>query len=101
MLGLWIDALTDEERDRIIEAQNWESGNPCYGNNCLVGHAKECATTPEMIRALDIGYFDSPMLRFDLLVGRFGLDRVVRAIKARAAKGNRIELPGDTAEVAA
>lgn len=81
-LGRWITSLSDEERDRIVEAQEWAYINTAEigPRNCVVGHALnigyELASAP--IAAL-------PASRtFDHLCSRFGLPRIVRAVKKRA-----------------
>ena len=92
MIGLWIDGLTDEQRDRIVSAQGWITGRvgrPSEGTHCLIGHAHHDVilqgdTAWKMwvrIRPIlgDVG------TQFDDLCRRFGKDRVVRAIKLRAS----------------
>lgn len=96
----YIDGLTDEQRDRIIRAQEWGWGacavnekrrdpdNPMWFG-CLVeqawGNWDEASQTREF-HSIGLGGFDS-------LVLRFGLDRIVRACKARAARANTVTLP--------
>ncbi len=81
-MGQYIDGLTDEQRDRLVEAQGWNSGTPEDGNRCLVAHAQD-------VDKVDHGEFGgytegAPPFIFDTAVDRFGIDRVVRAIKLRA-----------------
>lgn len=83
-VGRWIDERTDIERDRIIEAQGWVAGYLEYqGQRCLVGHV--CGTPGW--RDIDFRDIAVTATRFDQLVLRFGLDRIVRACKLRAARG--------------
>jgi hypothetical protein len=93
LLGRYIDGLTDEQRDRIVEAQAWGAGggglalvnNVAWPNadglvfGCLVEYAHGGNRAAQQSGAfLTIGP------RFDVTVHRFGLDRVVRAVKLRA-----------------
>lgn len=99
MLGTWIDSLTDEERDRIVRAQKWRGGAYVWddGARCLLGHVGDAKATgnwsvfPEYgaradttVAASSLGLDFRYASRFDRLIRRFGLDRVVRAIKKRA-----------------
>ena len=84
--GQYIDAISDVQRDRIIEAreiivEEYEDAN---GSGCLVGTA-EGAEDQAVADAL--GYFRVEFA-FDRLSHRFGKDRIVRLCKARAAKNN-------------
>ena len=99
IVGRYIDALSDKQRDRVIEAQGW-----CWqfsnlaGCHCLVGHAEayvgHAATDSahdEAGELLRISYDQNGWLVYDKvpeLFDRFGQDRIVRLCKARAAKGN-------------
>lgn len=97
-VGKIIDAMTDVERDRLIEAQGW-----CAkvlmdkdGNRCMLGHAVGSVNDVQ-IRAEAAGLCRRMGVyragdTFDELVARFGMDRIVRAIKLRAAKGNNVTL---------
>ncbi|MEM7416816.1 MAG: hypothetical protein AAF389_15020 [Gemmatimonadota bacterium] len=102
MIGLWIDGLTPEQRDRIIEGQGWTTSESHYvdpdGCRCLVGHVDGWQNDDEVpdvdsdedaIWGLD-GRPNFIACRYPDLVKRFGVDRVVRVIKQRAAKGNRV-----------
>ena len=89
MVGRYIDALSDEQRDRIIEAREMIIGD--YGDEdgdggpgCLVGTAEGAEDQPV---ADALGYFRVEFA-FDDLADRFGKDRIVRLCKARAAKNN-------------
>ena len=97
MIGKWIDALTDEQRDNIVTAQGWRYGGYLYedGTRCLVGNAldlrgrgvmAESHTWPGM-RCVRVDYsaFEISIERcFDHLCKRFGTDRIVRMCKVRA-----------------
>ncbi len=101
MVGKYIDALSDEQRDRIIEAEDFFTG-PCYfsvdGCGCLVGVAEmrdEMGARPidDSIRGrLHGGITMRPSWYFPVLCDRFGKDRIVALCKARAAKGNKIQV---------
>jgi len=91
MIGLWIDGLTDEERDRIVVGQLWDRGGASEDKPdapmCVMQHAYGHEAyweaywdegDEESGTELHVAY------RFDDLVRRFGIDRVVRAIKKRA-----------------
>lgn len=97
MLGRYIDGLTDEQKDRIIQAQEWAAAqNKAFGGRnprCLVEQAQGfvgCAVN-------NTDYFIYGM-RFDMACGRFGIKRIVRACKLRAAKFNFI-LPNQQRQV--
>lgn len=94
MLGNYIDGLTPEQKDRVIEAQEWTNGEllDLSGRSnarCLIGHAKDmqpgmlCFTTDEEWQAL---HGNGVGIRFDRACGRFGKERVIQAAKKRAAK---------------
>ena len=92
-VGRWIDALPPGAKDRIIVAQNWnyaghhggyESDGPGL---CLVDHALGDDTW------LD---HNGVATRFDRLCQRFGAERVIRACKMRAARGNEVLVPAPT-----
>ena len=101
MIGKWIDGLSDEQRDRIVSATEWgfsrvpmghpDSFDSATGKWCLMAHAE--GRSNGWMRDEKTGMAD-PAHRFDELCERFGLARIVRAIKARAAATT-------TAEVAA
>lgn len=96
-IGTWIDGLTDNQRDNIITATQWREGWYLYddGARCLVGHVADVEATAFSCDGMAImdssqaGATNAIEDRFDRLVDRFGLTRVVRAIKARAARRNR------------
>lgn len=101
LLGRYLDHLPDHARDRIIEAQGWGMGAlvDSQANRCVLGHAENWiyagslfrnrAGDPELQRwrvrtfgpnsHLEIGR------RFDTLCYRYGIERVVRWVKRRAA----------------
>lgn len=100
LLGKYIDALSDEQRDRIIEAKDFTlncHNRGCYG--CLVVTA-EVENIEEGRRYFDFpvaamvghrdGTYESEVeYRFPHLTTRFGKDRIVAACKSRAAKNNQ------------
>ena len=103
MVGLYIDALSDEQRDRVIEAKGWtwdftDQEDPSC--RCLVGHAEdyrwrngfscEVATDPATsVHKDETNYGGTPIYNIvPRLFRRFGKDRIVAACKARAARGN-------------
>ncbi len=101
MLGKWIDSLSDAQRDNVVTAMGWGYGIRIYfrgrrrsvsecsdlyhhesyaahlGRRCLVDNAFDRDGAWEHV------HVDIPT-QFDLLCNRFGMERVVRAIKARA-----------------
>lgn len=99
-MGRWIDGLTDEQKDRIVRGQRWRDQLviDADGRKCLVGHAagyqvKKRANgngTAAFRVGCEVYLPDTTPTgsRFDRLCGRFGLERIVRACKQRAAKGN-------------
>jgi hypothetical protein len=99
MIGKWIDGLTDEQRDRIIEGHEWTAGSMSgYGaSRCLVGHAFDYRRNggfQDVVAAQASGQHGIGVaFRFDALVARFGLNRIVRACKMRAARRNVVVLP--------
>lgn len=97
MLGRYIDGLTEEQKDRVIEAQNWCSnvGLNEHGERCLVGHVHNFLADVLMVLAVFDEYWTvGPW--FDALVSRYSKDHIVRAIKARAAKSHQISLSAPT-----
>ena len=56
------------------------------GRRCLLGHLTHSTEYTDVVRALKIndGTVLAAAIRFDALVRRFGLLRVVRAVQARA-----------------
>ena len=114
MVGLYIDALSDEQRDRIVEAKGWtwdftDQEDPSC--RCLVGHAEdyrlrngfscEVATDPATsVHKDETNYAGTPIYNIvPRLFRRFGKDRIVAACKARAAKGNAPTVTEIRAEV--
>ncbi|HEV2734878.1 MAG TPA: hypothetical protein VGV85_08555 [Longimicrobiaceae bacterium] len=104
MLGKYIDGLPDRAKDRIIMGERWVTGmgRGWRGGRCLIGHAEDW--NENGMQDAEV-YFvrrhkENPCdlgtcigWRFDRLVQRFGKDRVVRACKLRAARGNAPALP--------
>lgn len=99
----YIDGLSEVEKDRIVRAQKWRPGSYLHsdGTRCLVGHAADAKPHPKYLvlstkanglKAINAEVEHENMmveLRFDYLVRRFGLQRIVRACKLRAARGNK------------
>lgn len=116
MLGRYLDALDAEARDRVIEAQVWGTGS--ISQPCLVRHSEggyggveRCFRITDRARRFEwragelrsdfqFRDLDNVGYRFDRLCRRFGMDRVVRACKLRAAKSNRISIPASSTEEA-
>lgn len=109
-IARYIDWLPDEAKDRIIEAQDWCRGTyvTSDGRRCMLGWAEGWSNNGGVAdialyyRRMD--YENNLYGRhrrilygaFDRLTRRFGLERVVRAIKLRAGRQNRLvttELP--------
>lgn len=107
MLGDYLDGLTDEQRDRVIRAMEWRPRAILYqdGARCLVGHVQDAQPHPRtlwephddysILTFFDISQpHDEPLevgMMFDKLCERFGTERVVRAVKKRAAQGMTTE----------
>ena len=109
ILGRYLDVLSDEQRDRVIEAKDWDlsfvsDDDPSC--RCLVGHAEDFIIEDNIPLALDSaqnGHERRCMTstgvfvfnQFPRLWHRFGKDRIIRLCKQRAAKGNGVsqELP--------
>ena len=90
LLGRYLGALSDEQRDRIIEANAMITGNYLddNGTGCLVGVAEGADEQP-IAEGVGEKAFDLVVeFSFDELCDRFGKDRIVAACKARAARGN-------------
>ena len=109
IVGKYLDALSDEQRDRVIEAKSWTS---CWVDDkdgdcrCLVGHAEDMGWVDEQqvqrdpvegTRLVVTGLLPRHLhpvayvgFKVPRMFARFGKDRIVRACKARAAKGNRV-----------
>lgn len=107
IVGDYLDRLPDELRDRVIRAQGWRTNvfvDRGSGERCLIGHAEGDDAGREWIEGTNALHelpFFSRMgigFQFDKLCERFGKDRVVRAVKARAAKPNRVSLASVVSE---
>ena len=96
LVARYIDAISDEQRDRVIEAKDISDG-PFFFNDqpdgtycgCLVGVAE--MEHARMEAPIDRGMYTGswyPSDFFPRLCRRFGKARIVAACKARAAKGN-------------
>lgn len=102
MVGLYIDALSDEQRDRVIEAEDFNDhpmrGYFYDGCGCLVAVAEmedeedSCPINIAMERPRRWSGHSYPGNAFPALCERFGKDRIVALCKARAARGNRIHV---------
>lgn len=101
MIGSYIDALSDEQRDRIIEAKDFNdrpmSGYFYDGCGCLVAVAEmeheedSCPINIAMVNNTRTHPFGTyPGNQFPALCERFGKDRIIALCKARAARGNRL-----------
>ena len=91
-MGRYIDELDDEGRDRLVTAEDFSDGQWWDGRcGCLVTTAVggRCAGDGEKAaRGHRLGarwQEQGPAYRYPYAVARFGKDRVVRAIKLRAA----------------
>ena len=91
MIGQWIDGLTDEQRDNIVEGRDWywagwfRARRPAGSGSCLVNHAISRGTMGNAVAMAGEPFIAD---RYDRLTIRFGLARVVRAIKLRAARNS-------------
>lgn len=89
-IGRYIDGLTDEQRDRIVTGQGWTSRADCFvddtGCRCLVGHVDQWRMVgrDQMSNGQCTIRHNEHHL-YPRAVRRFGLARVVRACKLRAA----------------
>ena len=100
-IGHYIDSLGDEQRDRVLMAQDWCSDRAVYMNQrCLVAHAEGCSSRPvafsmcgERSLAHVLGRRFSPATRFDALVARVGMTKAVALCKQRAGAKVRVEAP--------
>ncbi len=93
-MGQYIDSLNDEQRDRIVEGMDWEGDNGVFvgidGCRCLVGHAEDWwhKGTHQIPRDRTESFRThrgrAVWNQYPRALRRFGLGRVVRAIKLRA-----------------
>jgi hypothetical protein len=105
VIGRYIDALAEagewDAIDRVLLAQSWTTGvylDHASNAACLIGHiqggefrglyAKMENTAVTLADELISGLNGKWSMEgyFDLLCGRFGMDRVVSAIKARCGR---------------
>jgi hypothetical protein len=98
LIGRYIDALPDEARDRVIEAQAGCSAVGIAGSaRCLRGHAEDFYLAAGVVYEIGcpVDHADKwdAAKAFDDAVRRFAIARVVRACKLRAGRPNRIALP--------
>ena len=98
-MGRFIDELTDEQRDRLVEAEDfttatwWEDGYGCLCGTALLLNTmeKQSAYAARNPSSPFIWPLEAAQIRYIGAIVRFGKARVVRAIKLRA--GARIETP--------
>lgn len=114
-MGRYIDELDDEGRDRLISAPEFNDGFRWWdGDGCGCLHGTACGPAVDVMGTAEwVRYWDTPegtsrfagaigdsivamswsrapaSVRYAYAVARFGKARVVRAIKARAARRNR------------
>lgn len=89
-VGRWIDGLSHDEKDRVVRATAWGTVDDLTTlkepARCIVSHAQglvsEDGRPLSHIEGEDYGRTGC---RFDRLCDRFGLERIVRACKQRAA----------------
>ena len=96
IVGRYIDVLSDEQRDRVIEAKGWDREFVSYDDpscRCLVGHAEDWDAdfvshdhlggklTSNSRNHRGIAVYN----QFPRLCKRFGEDRIIRLCKVRAA----------------
>jgi len=110
-MGRRIDWLGDVERDRLITAREFNDGRLWWHRECgclegtiaggwpgtkvLSELAAACEPYSMSVheRVFEVPWrLAPPSIRYPQAVKRFGKDRVVRAIKARAAKNHRVSL---------
>jgi len=99
-VGRHIDTFNDAERDRVIEGQGWgvqwaEIDDDGTCTKCLIGHKRGMGYADNTMRSLpEYGEF---LDEKDSLIGihmvkvfeRFGISRIAKLLKMRAAKGNQ------------
>lgn len=93
MVGLYIDALSDEQRDRIVEAEDFGHGRSwdARGRGCLVAVAElEALERTKVYLKFYVPGEASVGTQFDDLIAHFGKARIIHLCKARAARGNRL-----------
>lgn len=98
MLGRFIDGLTPQQKDRVIEAQtfwwlykaNREGLTADQGCGCLIDTALARRNAFVEYGEERVHYGASHRrflsIEFDRLIRRFGPERIIRACKMRAAK---------------
>ena len=110
LVGKYLDALSDEQRDRVIEAGDFNDGNKYFDDDgcaCLVGVAERDSfsaggrwlRSPPVDLKVGENYFGNAGDNFPSLIMRFGKARIVAACKARAARGNAPKLTEIRSEV--
>lgn len=95
-VGRYIDSRSDEAKDRIIQAPNWAATTWVLSPECkcLVGYAEDMTYNEDYVSS--DGFFAG--IRVVSMFTRFGVPRMSRLFKLRAAKNNLIEI---SAEIAA
>ncbi len=92
IVGRYIDALSDEQRDNVIEADGFGYGQMWddEGRGCLVAVAEVVVGAPIAMPIAQRFCNEGQLVgcTFDNLCYRFGKARIVAACKARAAIGN-------------
>lgn len=88
-IARYIDSQPDEGKDRILEAQEWSVSDWVVSPNCkcLVGHAEDMIHSGEALssEAFYVG------IRVSSMFDRFGVSRISRLFKLRAAKNNHVD----------
>ena len=90
-VGRYIDSRPDEGKDRVIEAREWaiDAWVRSVDCKCLVGYAEDM-TRSEM--SISTEGWDAG-IRAATLFNRFGVSRMSRLFKLRAAKDNVVSIP--------
>ena len=94
-VGRYIDSRPDEGKDRIIEAREWSEEFWVNLRNrdcrCLVGHAEDMQRNSDELQHSTrlLGY------RVAAMFSRFGIPRISRIFKLRAAKNNVVAIPAE------
>ena len=90
-VGRYIDSRPVEGKDRIIEAREWSEDGWVDSTSCkcLVGHAENMVADGVDMSAE--GWHAG--IKVALMFERFGVPRISRLFKLRAAKNNVVEIP--------
>lgn len=110
IIGRYLDSLTDEQRDRVIQHPDPTHNGRAWHNGtcgCLVGEAEEApdgfrdiidwspAAKAWYSRIVRIPYARAAGHRFPRLTNRVGAPEAWRIVKARAARRNTPSLSPD------